>query len=118
MSTDFIIYHNPKCSKSRMALTILREHGIEPRMVEYLKTPFNRASLRELLRKLGLHARDILRDGEEEYRMLKLDDPALTEDALMEAVVQHPVLLQRPIVVQGARAVLARPPEKVKMLFQ
>lgn len=115
---EFVIYHNPRCSKSRQALDILREHRIEPKVIEYFHTPLDAATLKDLLKKLGLKPRDILRDGEEEYAKLKLDDPTWSDDDLIAAIVKHPILLQRPIVVRGHRAVVGRPPEKVRDLFQ
>jgi arsenate reductase len=113
----FVIYHNPRCSKSRAVLEILRTHQIESRMVEYLKTPLDAKSIRELLGKLGLRPRDILREGEEEFSRLHLDDPAKTDDELIDAIAKHPILLQRPIVVHGRHAVVGRPPEKVMELI-
>ena len=115
--SEYVLYHNPRCSKSRAALAILREHQIQPRVVEYLKTPPDARALKELLRKLGLKPRDILRDGEAEYAALKLDDANQRDDELIDAIVQHPILLQRPIVVRGNRAVVARPPDRVKELL-
>ena len=114
---DYLIYHNPRCSKSRAALDLLREHKIEPRIVEYLKTPPDAKALKELLGKLGLRPRDILRDGEEEFARLNLDDPKKTDEELIDAIVKHPILLQRPIVVRGDRAVVGRPTEKVAELL-
>ena len=115
---NYLIYHNPRCSKSRAALDLLREHKIEPRVIEYLKTPPDAKTLKGLLVKLGLSPRDILRDGEEEFARLKLEDPKKTDRELIDAIVKHPVLLQRPIVVRGNRAVIGRPPEKIKQLLQ
>jgi arsenate reductase len=117
MSTEFLIYHNPRCSKSRAALQLLRDRGIQPQTVEYLQAPPDAKTLTALLQKLGLRPRDIIRDGEEEYAKLKLDDPKLSDDELVAAIVKHPILLQRPIVVRGDRAVVGRPPEKVAELF-
>lgn len=107
------IYHNPRCSKSRAALQLLRERGVEPEIVEYLKTPPDAATVTALLRKLGMTARDVLRRGEAPYRELALGDPAKDENELVAAIVAHPVLLERPIAVRGAKAVLGRPPERV-----
>jgi arsenate reductase len=115
--SEFVIYHNPRCSKSRQALEILSEHGIKPRAVEYLKTPPDAKTLKDLLKTLGLKPRDILRDGEDEYKQLNLADPKWSDDELIAAIVKHPILLQRPIVVRGDRAVVGRPPERVKELF-
>lgn len=107
------IYHNPRCSKSRQTLALLRERGIEPRIVEYLRTPPDAETLTRLLGLLGLGARDLLRRKEPPYKELGLDDPAKSEAELVAAMVAHPVLIERPIVVHGQRAALGRPPEQV-----
>ena len=110
-------FHNPRCSKSRGALELLRERGIEPEIVAYLDEPPSPADLRELLRKLGLSARALLRTGEPEYRELGLDDEALSGDRLIEAMSRHPRLIERPVFVVGDRAVIGRPPERVLELL-
>ena len=110
-------FHNPRCSKSRGALELLRERGIEPEIVAYLDEPPSPAELRELLRKLGLPARALLRTGEPEYRELGLDDEALAEERLIEAMSRHPRLIERPVFVVGDRAVIGRPPERVLELL-
>jgi arsenate reductase len=107
------LYHNPRCSKSRQALALLTERGITPTVIEYLKTPPSEAELRELLRLLGLAPRQLMRRGEAIYKELGLDDPALSEAALIAAMAQHPVLIERPIVVANGKAALGRPPENV-----
>ncbi len=109
------IYHNPRCSKSREALNLIREQGIEPQIIEYLQTPLTRAELKTLVDVLGLRPRDIIRSKEESFAALalNLDDDA----AVLAALATHPELLERPIVLQGTKAVLARPPEKVRELF-
>lgn len=107
------LYHNTRCSKSRGALELLQARGIEPDVVYYLETPPSPARLRELLRMLGLPARELLRKGEDEYRELGLDDPSLSEDALIEAMAKHPKLIERPVFVNGGKAVIGRPPERV-----
>lgn len=107
------LYHNSRCSKSRGALELLRARGIEPEVVYYLETPPSPAQLRELLRMLGLPARELLRKGEDAYRKLGLDDASLSEDALIEAMAEHPKLVERPVFVNGGRAVIGRPPERV-----
>lgn len=107
------IYHNPRCSKSRETLALLREHGVEAVVVDYLKTPPNAASLKKLLAALKLTPRQLLRRKEKEYKALGLDDPALSDAALIKAMVAHPVLIERPIVVIGDKAVLGRPPENI-----
>jgi arsenate reductase len=115
--TDLSIYHNPRCSKSREALALLQARGLQPRVVEYLKTPPSLAELQALLKLLGLPARELLRSGEEEFQTLGLADPGLSEPALLAALAAHPQLLQRPIVVNGERAVIARPPELLLTLL-
>ncbi|TCO81090.1 arsenate reductase [Plasticicumulans lactativorans] len=111
------IYHNPLCSKSRGALARLREQGFEPRVIEYLEAPPDAATLTRLLARLGLPARALLRQGEAAYRERQLDDPTLPDSALIEAMVACPQLIERPIVVIGERAVLARPLEKLDALL-
>lgn len=110
---DVTIYHNPRCSKSRQALELLRNYGIEPTVVEYLKQPPGKKELEELLARLGMEPRDLMRTQETHYREKRLDDPKLGRDQLIAALVEHPVLLERPIVVAGDRAVVGRPPEKI-----
>ena len=111
------IYHNPRCSKSRQTLQLLQEHGIEPEVVLYLETPPTADTLTSLLGKLGIGARDLLRTGEDTYKQLQLKDSNLSDAQLIEAMIQHPKLIQRPIVVKGNRAVLGRPPENVLELL-
>lgn len=107
------IYHNPRCSKSRQALQLLRDRGIEPTIVEYLKQPLAAAEIKRLLKLLQLSPRELMRKKEAQYRALNLADPELGADGLIKAMAEHPVLIERPIVVAGERAVLGRPPEKV-----
>ncbi len=107
------IYHNPRCSKSRETLSLLRDQGVEPEIVEYLKDPPNAQVLSELLTQLGLEPRALMRRKEAEYAELGLDDPALSREALIEAMVTHPRLIERPIVVKGGKAALGRPPRAV-----
>lgn len=107
------IYHNPKCSKSRETLVLLQARGIEPRVIEYLKTPPSAKQLDTLLKKLDLQPRALIRSKEPAYREAGLDDPKLTRKQLIIAMVANPILIERPIVVNGARAALGRPPENV-----
>ena len=107
------IFHNPRCSKSRQTLALLEERGIEPKVVRYLDDPPDAETLRSLLKKLGLTARDLIRTGEPEYRALDLGRPELGENDLLEAMAAHPRLIQRPIVVAGKNARLGRPPAAV-----
>jgi arsenate reductase len=111
--TDLTLYHNPRCSKSRGALQLLEARGLTPTIVRYLETPPSAAQLSDLLGKLGIGARQLLRSGEDEYRTLNLADPALSEAQLIEAMVAHPQLIERPILIVGSKAVIGRPPEKV-----
>ncbi|MGE0151256.1 MAG: arsenate reductase (glutaredoxin) [Reyranellaceae bacterium] len=110
------IYHNPRCSKSRQTLALLEEKGVRPRVVEYLKTPPDPATLAKLAAALG-GARAMLRQGEKEYAELGLADAKKTEQALLQAMHRHPILIERPIVTDGKRAVIGRPPEAVLALL-
>ena len=111
--SELTLYHNPRCSKSRGALELLEARGLAPTVVRYLETPPSAAEMRTLLGKLGLSARQLLRSGEEEYQTLGLADAGLSENQLIEAMVAHPRLIERPILVVGDKAVVGRPPEKV-----
>ncbi len=111
--TDLTLYHNPRCSKSRAALDLLEARGLTPHVVRYLDTPLDADTLSDLLAKLGIAPRALLRSGEEEYRSLGLADPTLNDDALIAAMVAHPPLIERPILVVGERAVIGRPPEAI-----
>ena len=113
MSETVTIYHNPRCSKSRQALEILEQEGIEPTVIQYLVTPPDAATLNQLLQQLGLEPRELMRKGEAEYTDLQLDNPALTREQLVAAMVQHPRLIERPIIVANGKVVIGRPPEKV-----
>jgi arsenate reductase len=108
-----VIFHNPLCSKSRATLELLKARGIAPQVVEYLKTPPSAAGLDDILRRLELEPRALMRTKEAEYRQAGLDDPTLSRDALIRAMVEHPKLIERPIVLNGRRAALGRPPEAV-----
>ena len=113
---EITIYHNPRCSKSRETLALLRARGIEPTVVEYLQTPPSPAQLRSLLSALGISARALVRDQETAWLDSGLqgsDDEARIIDALHA----HPILIERPIVVRGTRAVLGRPPSNIELLF-
>jgi arsenate reductase len=111
------IYHNPRCSKSRATLALLEERGIEPEIVEYLKTPPDAERLKALLRKLGISAADLIRKNEKEWKEAGLAADA-DEDALIELMARHPILIERPIVEVGDRARIGRPPERVLELFE
>ena len=105
------IYHNPRCSKSREALALLMARHPDIEVIDYLKTPPDLQALKALQTKLGLPAREMMRSNEDEFTALGLEAPDLSDDALLAAMATHPKLLQRPLVVQDERAVIARPPE-------
>jgi arsenate reductase len=107
------IYHNPHCSKSRQTLQLLQEQGIEPKTVEYLKTPPDTNTLDRLLDLLGLEPRELIRQHEAAYTENKLDDPRLNRAQLIAAMVAHPQLIERPIVIANGKAALGRPPENI-----
>jgi len=117
MKTRATIYHNPRCSKSRQTLALLEERGVEPQIVLYLDHPPDAGELQRLLRQLGMSARDLLRQGEAPYRDLDLERPDLSEDDLIDAMVAHPILIERPIVVTDRGAALGRPPDSVLRLL-
>jgi len=107
------IYHNPRCTKSRQTLELLQSRGIEPEIIEYLKTPPGKGKLKEILKMLGLEPRALMRRNEDEYKKAKLDNPKLSKDDLIAVMVKHPILIERPIVVANGKAAIGRPPEKV-----
>ncbi|MFC7461126.1 arsenate reductase (glutaredoxin) [Hydrogenophaga defluvii] len=107
------IYHNPKCGTSRNTLALIRDNGFEPQVIEYLKTPPTRAELMALLHDLGLGVRDILREKEAVYSELGLANTALSDAQLLDALEQHPILMQRPIVRSAMGVRLCRPAERV-----
>ena len=107
------LFHNPRCSKSRQTLELLRNRGIEPTVVEYLKTPPDAAQLDEILRQLGMEPRDLMRKTEAAYREAGLDDPTLDRATLIAGMVSHPILIERPIVLANGKAAVGRPPENV-----
>ncbi|MGB0513255.1 MAG: arsenate reductase (glutaredoxin), partial [Wenzhouxiangellaceae bacterium] len=112
-----IIYHNPRCSKSRATLALLRERGVEPQVIRYLDTPPDAAELGRIARKLGLPPRDMLRTGENVWKELGLDAASVDEHTLLETMAANPILIERPIVVVGDRARIGRPPEQVLELL-
>lgn len=111
--SEVIIYHNPRCSKSRQTLALLESHGIQPKIIEYLITPPTQAELITILQQLKLKPRELIRKNEAEYIELGLDDESLSDDVLIKSMVDCPRLIERPIVVKGKKAVLGRPPENV-----
>lgn len=110
---DLELWHNPRCSKSREALALLRERGLAPRIVDYLREPPTPTQIDHVLDLLGLEPRALIRDGEAAYAEAGLDDPGLDRGALIAAMAAHPILIQRPIAIAGTRAVIGRPPERV-----
>ncbi len=119
MSTPVTIYHNPRCSKSRDTLSLLKSNGIEPDVVLYLDTPPDAATITSLLQMLGMSsARELMRTKEDLYKQLNLGDSALSEQALIQALVDNPKLIERPIVVANGQARIGRPPEQVLEIVQ
>lgn len=114
---DITIYHNPRCSKSRKTLEILRENGVEPTIVEYLKEPPSTEQLAQILDMLGAQPRDIMRTGESEYRENDFADTSLSNDELIQRMTEYPRVIERPIVTAGTKAVIGRPPENVLKLI-
>ncbi len=108
-----VIYHNPRCTKSRETMKLLEDNGIKPKVIEYLKTPPSAAELKELVSKLGITPRQLLRKAEAPYKDLKLADEKLSDAAIIKAMADNPILIERPIVVNGKKAALGRPPEAV-----
>lgn len=111
------IYHNPRCSKSRQALALLQQQGEELEVIEYIDNPLDSASLSELLKQLGMSARELIRKGEDTYKELNLANPDLSEAELVQAMVDYPRLIERPIVIRDGKAIVARPPERVLELY-
>ena len=111
------IYHNPRCSKSRQTLALIREAGIEPEIVEYLENPPSAAQMNQLLEMLGIEPQELMRKGERAYKELGLRDKTLSRKEAIKTLVENPKLIERPIVVKGKQAVLGRPPENVQELL-
>jgi arsenate reductase len=112
-----VMYHNPNCSKSRETLQILEDNHMSPDIIEYLEQPPTQQELKDVIKKLGVSARDLLRTTEPVYRETNLDVDTLSDDEIIEAICEYPALLQRPIVISGARAVIGRPPTRVLELI-
>lgn len=110
---DVIIYHNPDCGTSRNTLAMIRNAGIEPHVIEYLKTPPTRLLLRQLVDRMGIAVREVIREKGTPYKELGLDDPSLTDDQLLDAMMAHPILINRPVVVSPKGVRLCRPSEEV-----
>ena len=111
------IWHNPRCSKSRSTLSLLEQHGLQPVVVEYLKTPPSADEIKATLKKLHMKPRELMRKGEDIYKQLGLGDDSMSDAQLIDAMAENPVLIERPIVFFGKRAALGRPPENVLDLF-
>ena len=114
MSQDkLVIYHNPRCSKSRETLQLLEENNMSPEIIEYLEEPPTAAELARIIALLGIGARELLRTTEQVYKDAGLDDDSLSDEEIIEMICEYPALMQRPIVVQGNRAIIGRPPVRV-----
>ena len=111
------ILHNPRCSKSRQTLEIIQEKGIEPMVVEYLKTPPSREELVDILKKLNMQPRELMRKGEAEYKENNLADESLSRDQLIDAMLEFPKLIERPIVISNGKVRIGRPPESVNEIL-
>ena len=118
MKSKYVLYHNPDCSKSRAALALLESNDISPEIVYYLDDPLSAEQIRELMAKIGIGLQDLLRANEPEFDAYDLADESLSEELIMDIVVKHPRLIQRPIFVNGNKAVIGRPPEKVLSLLE
>lgn len=112
------IYHNPRCSKSRQTLSLLEDQGVDIEVIEYLQTPPDAATLEALIKKLGIAAKDLLRKGEEEFKLAGLDKENVTDEEIIQAMLKYPKLIERPIVVHKDKAALGRPPENVLAILE
>jgi arsenate reductase len=117
MNGQVVIYHNPRCSKSRATLKILQAHGIQPKIIEYLKTPLSRDKITNLITMLNISPRNLLRKGESVYKVLDLENKNINDANIISAIADNPILMERPIVVNGGKAKIGRPPEQVLELF-
>lgn len=113
-----IIYHNPRCSKSRQALALLEKHGISPQIIDYLKTPIKKATLSKLCQQLGIKPSQLVRIKEEVVKNKQLKTLCKTEDDWLNAMIADPILIERPIISDGEKAVLGRPPENILLLLK
>lgn len=113
MRANVTIYHNPHCSKSRETLQLLRNRGVEPTVIEYLKNPPGKTQLKKILSLLGMSPRELMRTKEAVYKEAGLDNPDLSRDELIAAMIEHPILIERPIVLANGQAALGRPLERV-----
>ena len=113
MSDKIQIFYNPKCSKCRLTMDILNDKGVQTSVVEYLNTPPNTAELNEVLNLLSLEPRELMRKHEAPYKENNLDNPDLNREQLIQAMIDNPILIERPIIIKGNKATIGRPPEKV-----
>ena len=113
MTDDVTIYFNPKCSKCRLSLELLEQEGQQAEIIEYLNTPPDAATLEAILDMLGMEPRKLMRKREQEYAAAGLDNPALSRAELINAMIEYPRLIERPIVIKNGKAILGRPPEKI-----
>jgi arsenate reductase len=113
MSSDVTIYFNPKCSKCRLTIELLEKEGQHADVIEYLNTPPDAGTLESILDMLGMEPRDLMRKHEKEYAEAKLDNPNLSHEQLIAAMIEHPRLIERPIVIKNGKAIIGRPPEKI-----
>lgn len=118
MDKTAILYHNPNCSKSRAALALLEENDVSPQINYYLDTPLTAEEIQGLLSKLNLNLRQILRESESEFEQYELDDESLSDEIILDIVVKHPILIQRPIFLYDGKAIIGRPPETVLSLLK
>jgi arsenate reductase len=116
MATEYTIYHNPRCTKSRATLALLNERGIEPKVIEYLKTPPTAKELKAIVAKLGIKPEALVRKGEDVFKE-KFAGKNLTDAQWIEALAANPILIERPIVVRGDKAVIGRPPENIESIL-
>ena len=112
-SLNVQILHNPRCSKSRTTLQLLQDNGVDPEVILYLETPPDAAELAAILKKLGMTPRELMRKGQSEYKEMGLNDPQLSDEALIKAMLKSPILIERPIVLANQKAAIGRPPESV-----
>ena len=117
MMNNFTIYHNPRCSKSRQTLELLKENNIEPEIILYLENPPSEEKLTELIDLLGINPRDLLRKGEEEYKAYNLRDESIKGEDIIKIMTENPKLIERPIVISKNKAIIGRPPENVLKLI-
>lgn len=115
--TNLIIYHNPRCSKSRQTLEIIEDKAVDVKIIDYQKSPPSKAELKKILKSLNLKAQDIMRKKEAEYEASGLNNLDLTEDEQLDLMIAYPKVIERPIVVKGDKAIIGRPPEKVLTLL-